>query len=73
MSSNYLDTVVFGSCLYVCVPEVLTRVFNAFVSNTKHVHLQHNKCVRLLFGRCFRNSPKRAENREKVSVKLHFI
>ena len=47
-------------------------VWNAFISTNKCVHLQHNKCVSLLFGRWFKNSPPKSKKLGKFSAKLYF-
>ena len=45
---------------------------NGFFPHTKSVHLQCNKRVCLLFGRCFRKPPKKNRNQEK-KVSQNFI
>ena len=46
-------------------PKHLSLAQNAFFLRTKSVCLQHNKCIRLLFGRWFRKTPKRMETEER--------
>ena len=59
MSSNHLDLhvssvwkLLIASCVCVCVTEVQTRVFNAFVSSTK-VLISSAKRVRLQLNSVF--------------------
>ena len=46
---------------------------NAFVPRAKAVRLQHNKRVRLLFGRWFKTPRERKKLGKNVSVKLHSV
>ena len=75
---------VAATCVCVCVFECeismhlspvlkyLSLAENAFVHPAKCDCLQHNKHVRLLFGRWFKEPLKKIETKGKVSVQLHF-
>ena len=54
---------------------IYTAKILQFVPRAKSVHLQHNRCLCLLFGRWFRKEKDEKEQKlgKKVSIKLHFM